>query len=399
MSADIKAAIEQLEQRVEVKINEQAKLILQGEDLSAAVKANMEAMMADIEGAYKGELKAFQAQIDDLVERGEGDANDQNAPVKTTGQLFVESDGYKKYLAREQKSVRMEVEGVKNTITNSGNNTSTHDQMLGVQGAAFRRLTVAPTIDAAPTASNIVYYSRETVWTNNAAEQAGEGADKAESDLIIVEDNKAVQTIAHTLKASKQALDDSQYLMGFIDRRMRHGVNNRLETQIMMGNGVGQNLSGWDASGNHTVTTGVGAGNSIGLVNRMKTEILSADYEPDYVYMNPIDWAVIETTQRGAGDAAYVAASGAVTYVNGGLTPLLWGLPVVVSNNVPSGTIFVKSFLADLYRDREQAIVEFFEQDEDNVQKNLVTVRAELRGAHCVIAPAAIRKATVASIT
>jgi hypothetical protein len=131
----------------------------------------------------------------------------------------------------------------------------------------------------------------------------------------------------------------------------------------------------------------------------MKMEVIGADYEPSYFYMNPADWGAAETERRASGDNAFVAASGAVSYVNNGLTPLLWGLPVVLSNNVPAGTMICKSADADMYANRESTIVEMFEQDGDNVTKNLVTVRAETRGANLVFTPAAIRTGDITAIT
>ena len=88
-----------------------------------------------------------------------------------------------------------------------------------------------------------------------------------------------------------------------------------------------------------------------------------------------------------------------MNYVNNGMTLLLWGVPVIKSNNVPAGTIYCKSRMADQFFTRQDIVVEMFEQDSDNVQKNLVTVRAESRGALAVYAPAAIRSGVIASIT
>jgi HK97 family phage major capsid protein len=179
---------------------------------------------------------------------------------------------------------------------------------------------------------------------------------------------------------------------------MVHGINNKVEQQVIAGLAASGQLSGW-ADSNSTATVPTGTGNVFGLANKMKYEIISADYEPAYFYFNPVDFAAMETIQRGAGDAAYVAASGAINYVNNGMTMLLWGLPVVVSNNVPAGTIYCKAREADMYAQRQGTVIEMFEQDSDNVQKNLVTVRAETRGALLTFAPTAIRSGVIASIT
>ncbi len=309
---------------------------------------------------------------------------------KSFGQQIMESDGIKSFLAGETNKGRTEI---KNTIVNSGNATSVHDQLSGVVAGAFRQLTVMPTVMQGSASSNIIYYSKELLWTNASAITA-EGVDKPESTLTFEEVNTSIKTIPTFLRVSKQALDDSTFLASYIERRLRHGVNNATENYV-----INNATDGWLATGNNTVTSPLLTTDVFGLANKMKMEVIGADYEPDYFYMNPADWGAAETSRRASGDNAFVAASGAVSYVNNGLTPMLWGLPVVLSNNIPVGTMICKSADADMYANRESTVVEMFEQDGDNVTKNLVTVRAETRGAELVFTPAAIRSGDITAIT
>lgn len=394
MSAEIKQALDSLEGRISEQLRAANVKAEAGEKSSQEAKATLDVMLKE-HADLTQEIGHVKEDVKSMLQKGEEIQSEQKS-TKSLGASFVESESFKAFRAsRDVKRASFEV---KNTIVNSGNNTSRHDQIDGVQGATFRRLTVMPTVQMGATDSNILYYSTETTWTNNAAGQT-EGSAKAESVWAPTEVSRPVQTIAHFIKMSKQALDDSSFLASFIDQRMRHGVNNALESQIIAGDGLGTKLSGWLAAGNSTATSPIGTGNVFGLANKMKYEVIAADYEPTYFYFNPADWSTIETTQRGTGDAAYVAASGAISYVNNGMTPMLWGIPVVTSNNVIAGTIICKSMDADLYADRMGTVVEMFEQDGTNVQSNLVTVRAETRGALAVFAPAAIRTGLLSGIT
>lgn len=349
---------------------------------SSVDKAEYKSAIKELDDA----IKALDKQIVDLAQKSGESA--QEIESKSFGSLVVESEGIKSFLDGTASKGRTEV---KNTIVNSGNNTSVHDQLSGAFGGAFRNLTVMPTLMVGPASSNIIYYSRETTWTNNAAVTV-EGNLKPESDLDFTEANTAIKTHAHFIKVSKQALDDSTFLSAYIDRRMRHGVNNAIEAYV-----ITDATDGW--VGNSTATSPLLTTDIYGLANKMKYEIIGADYKPAYYYMNPADWSAAETERRASGDNAFVAASGAVTYVNNGLTPLLWGLPVVLTNNVPAGTMYCKAVDADMYANREEVVVEMFEQDGDNAQRNLVTVRAEARGAECVFAPLAIRSGDITAIT
>ena len=363
---------------------------------SESLRADMKAMAQDHEGMIK-ELQNTVGDLQTGIEQGSLGHAGGEAKAESVGKQFVNSDGYASF--KNGSSTKARVEFQNNTITTGGDNSVTrHEQLPGVVPGAYRQLTVLPTVESAQTSSNIVYYSREASFANGAAPTA-EGGSKPEATLTFEEVSVPIVTVPHFLKVSKQALDDSTFLQSYIDRRLSYGVQLEIENQIITGDGTGQNFSGWLATGNNVVTDPAGTVDIYGLASKMKYEIIGADYVPDYFYMNPADWANAETARRGTGDNAFVAASGAVVYVNNGLTALLWGIPVVLSNSVPVGTMVCKSRDADMYLDRMQTVVEMFEQDGDNVQTNLVTVRAEARGAEAVMIPAAIRTGDITGIT
>lgn len=392
MSNEIETALSSMETKLDAAIKSVNDQCEDSGKATIEARAEVKSLLTDWNDIQK-EFKAMKGEVEDLQQKG---VNHQSAPeVKTAGQLFMESDSFASFKSGGVQKARIEV---KNTIVNSGNETSRHDQLAGVIPGAFRQLSILPTVASGTTGSNVVFFSRELSFTNAAAGTA-EGSSKPESTLTFEEVSETVKTVAHFLKASKQALDDSSFLASYIDRRMSHGVNQKIESQVVNGDGTGQNLSGWLASGNSTVTSPLLTTDIYGLANKMKSEVIAADYMPDFFYMNPVDWSTLETTRRGSGDAAFVAASGAVTYVNNGLTPLLWGLPVVTSNTVPSGTIICKSLDADMFLDRQSTVIEMFEQDGDNVTTNLVTIRGEARVVELNFVPAAIRTGLISGIT
>jgi hypothetical protein len=64
-------------------------------------------------------------------------------------------------------------------------------------------------------------------------------------------------------------------------------------------------------------------------------------------------------------------------------TPRLFGMPVYHSTAVAEGSFFCwDSTAASQIFQREAPSIQFFPQDSDNAQKNLVTVRVEERLAH-----------------
>lgn len=391
----VQDALAKIESEVQTTLGELKQRAEDGEKGNQAAVKRLDDLLknhSDLASVVEG----VKGKIEELEQKGVNHPDGNPGEVKTLARQFTESEQFKAFASGNAQKVRFEA---KATLINDGNDTSRHDQVGGVQGVALRRLTVVPTLDQGAATSNIIYYSRENAFTNAADGQGAEGTTKPESTVDIAEVNDPIITVAHFIPVSKQALDDSDFLASYLDTRMGHGVQNKVEAQIVAGLAASGQLSGWADTGNSTATNPVGTGNIFGLANKMKYEIIAADYEPAFYYFNPVDWAALETTQRGTGDAAYVGASGAVNYVNNGLTALLWGLPVVLSNNVPAGTIYCKAREADMLATRMGTMVEMFEQDSDNVQKNLVTVRAEWRGARLSFAPAAIRSGLISAIT
>lgn len=314
---------------------------------------------------------------------------------KTMGASVINDEAFAGFQSKQTKHARIEI---KNTILGEGGSpqdpTDTivpYQHMPGIVGGAFRELSLLDLLPRGQATSNTVHYTREASWTNSAAERA-EGTQKPESTLTFEDTNEPVRTVPHFLKASRQVLDDAPALASYIDSRMRHGVLQRLEAQIIAGNGTSPNLSGITSTGNHTDLTVVTADNDYDAASRAKYQVKASDYAPSFYIVNPADWGRMERKRTGiSGDETPLAGSGhAVTYLNGGMQPMLWGLPVILSNSMTAGTFICAARDALMLWERQGVAVEMFEQNQDDVEKNLVTIRAEGRFAFTVFRPAAV---------
>ena len=320
---------------------------------------------------------------------------------KSIGQSAVDSEAFKSFMAGQTKSARIEV---KNTILGESGSPQDPDRVLvpydrlpGIVPGPFRQHTILDFIPTGSTSSNSMEYTREIPaeespagFTNNAAEVA-EGGSKPQSDVLFELVNDPVRTIAHWLKLSRQVLDDAPALESYIDSRLRFGIRQRLESQILSGNGTAPNLAGLSSAGRHVAYTPATGDNSFDSISKAKYAMIGRDYNPTAVFLNPADWGAMERLKVGASDDRYIAGDGAaLNYLQGGLIPMIWGMQVVPNNNVPSGKFYVVDPSSMTLFQRSGATVEMFEQDDTNVQSNLVTVRAELRAALCVFTPAGV---------
>lgn len=392
---DLDQAFVALEKKLQEAVGKYESQVTETGKAAASVRADVQKLAEDYKQALEGSVE-MQDRLKEVEQKLAGGMAGKGASEhKSWGQSFVDSDALTNFKSGGATKASIEV---KNTILGEGGSPQNPvDTIVGAQRlpgivpGAFRALNVLDFVPTGVTGSNQIEYTRELSWTNNSAERA-EGAAKPENVLTFELVNDPVRTIAAFIKASKQVLDDAPMLQSYIDRRMRHGIQARLQSQILKGNGTSPNIAGLSASGRHTAFTPETGEIALDSLNRAKYAIIGADYMPNLIILNPADWGAIERVKSTSSSNDYAAGDGAaLSYINGGMTPMVWGIPVVASNDVASGKFYMMDSNAIQLFMRSGVTVEMFEQDSDNVQKNLLTIRAEMRAALATYSPLAIR--------
>ena len=303
------------------------------------------------------------------------------------GKQLVKGGSYKAFVESDFAQ-RCRVE-VKNTLTGSDTNVAP-DRKPGIVPGASNLLTIESLYAHVPTASNAIEFTKEASFTNSAAE-AAEGAAKAESALTWSLVNQPVSTVAHWIKISRQLAMDNRALGAYVDTRMRYGVNRKVETQLVTGDGVAPNIAGFMKSGNYTAHGYADAAlgstlKKLVLIRKVIADLWNAGYIANAIVLNAADWAAIEidllTSTSNAVRVSYDALG----------NPMLFGCRVVQSVGMTADTFAVGDFNqhGTIY-DRESVVVDMSESDSDNFTKNLITLRAERRLALTSEVPAAIR--------
>ncbi|MEY2655019.1 MAG: hypothetical protein RLZZ524_2047, partial [Pseudomonadota bacterium] len=261
---------------------------------------------------------------------------------------------------------------VKNTVT-SGSTTVFPDQRPGVIPGSFVPLTVRDVIRAIPVSSNMVNSLREASFTNDAAETA-QAAAKPESDITFEQYNVPIETVAHWIKISNQLLADAPAVVAYIETRLRDGLGQRIEQQLLNGNGTAPNLSGLTDAGNFTAYTPTAGDTLVDAINRIKYTMWASGNTPDTVIVNPADWGAMERTREGAGTGQYLYG---MPGMNSAMNP--FGLRVVLSPKLAAGNLLVARFSdSAVIFNRSSATVEMGYVNDD-FTKNLITIRAEER--------------------
>jgi len=299
------------------------------------------------------------------------------------------------------------LEWAQKTLLRGGSTTSggafvLEDHQPGFLDILQAPLNVLDLIARSGTSSDTIEYVKEDTFTNAAAfvaEATGYTAStlggtglKPETALAYSTQTATVRTMAHWIPVTNRMLSDAPAIRGIIDGRLLFGLQQKLQSQIVSGDGTGENLTGLLNSGLGVVSKG--SDSNIDALYKGRTQVTWTGFGRASAYvLNPTDWQNIrlarETTLTGVNPGGYLFGP-----PSGLGAPTLWGIPVVEDPNIPAGTGLVGDFQqgATLY-DREQGAVRVGTVN-DQFIRNIQTILAELRVAFVVWRPAVFSRVT-----
>ena len=379
-TGEIKGSLET--QAKEVKSIQEA-----AEENVKEVKSSIANVATDVKGVddrlTKLEVKSNRALEGELMES------------KSAGQQFTASAEFKNRSGFRTDHVELNQSLITKDITNanaSAGPLTTQFRNPTIFRDPNRQVLIRDLLTTIPVSDSAVEVMRELSFTNNAAPQAGELVTKAESNITYSQETYVVQTMAHHVIASRQILADVPRLQAEIDNRLMYGLDLLSDSQLLLGDGTGNNLKGLLVD---SAVTDLGASDAeagtvwVDFIRQGVTALQLANYQATAVVVSPQDWEVLETSK--GTDGHYIWA----TVPQGG-EARMWRIPVVVSNAMPQGTFLMGDFAmgATIY-DRQQKSVYTADQHGDLFIKNGIAILAEERMAFAIERPAAFVKGTL----
>ncbi len=338
---------------------------------------------------------------------GKSGAAGQPAMLKTYGAQFVESQDFKDFLRflapsghiNENKrfdSPAVQIAGLDfKTLITGASDTSAGAMIVNQVDPLVllgrRPLTIFDLITVGDTESDTIEYPRVTTETNNAAVVAeatatsgGSGA-SPESALALEKVTAVVKAISHFIPATNRALNDAGQVRTLIDNFLEHGLREKLEDQIVGGDGSGENFTGIaNVSG---VQAQAWATNILTTLRQARTKVRVTGRAKASAYLlHPNDWEDIDLLQDN--EARYFFGGPSVLG-----TPRLWGLPVVECEAVTEGYGYCGDFKQVVLWNRAGATIQVSNSHSDFFIRGLVAILAELRAAMGILRPSAIVEA------
>lgn len=351
------------------------------------------------------ELEALGKEVEDLVAlEGVSDATKQrqtaleamggvsfpdakaqlrDSEPKLFGDLFIESDSFKSYQQTKAKNgpVAMLDVSLKTLFQTSAGWAPETVRTGRVVDFATRPIQIIDLVPSGTTGQTAIVYMEETTFTNAAAEVAEAGV-KPEAALALTEQTSPVRKIAVWIPVTKEQLEDVEGIRSYLNNRLSFMLRQRLDSQILNGNGVAPNLTGI------LNTTGIQsfalAGDRFDAIyEAIKRVRVTGRAQPNVVIMHPNDWQQLRLARTNEG--LYILGNPDMAGPS-----RLWGLPMVEADAITEGTALTGDFpnFSQLF-EKKGVEISITDSHSDYFIYNKLVVLAEIRVALPIYRPAA----------
>jgi HK97 family phage major capsid protein len=265
--------------------------------------------------------------------------SDQGGPAynggprqKSFGELFTESDAYKLKAGAVGPERTLDIE-LKTLMTTAAGFAPEVTRTGRLVEFATRPIQVAELIPQTTTGQSAVQYMEETTFTNAAAEVA-EGGTYPEAALAFTEQTSLVRKISVYLPVTDEQLEDEPRLRGILDNRLPFMVRQRLDSQILVGNGTAPNLRGLlNVVGIQAQAKGADPTPDAVYKAMVKVQVVG-QAQPNLLVMHPNDWQDIRLLRTADGLYIWGNPSDAGP-------ERMWGLTVAMAQALTENTALV----------------------------------------------------------
>jgi len=322
---------------------------------------------------------------------GERAAHEARRQGKSIGQLFVESKAYRGRTGGVGPETKLDIE--LKTLMSTGAGWLPETTRTGrVVDFATRPVQVTDLIPATTTTQSAVVYMEETTFTNNAAETAesvqGTPGTYPEAVLALTEQSSTVRKVAVYIPVTDEQLEDEPQVRGYIDTRLPFMLRQRLDSQILNGNGTAPNLRGiLNVAGIQTQAKGTDP--TPDAVYKAMTKVrVTGRAMPTGAIFHPNDWQDIRLLRTADGIYIWGNPSDAGP-------ERIWGLQVAQSDAITENTALVGDFATYVELATRRGIdVQVSNSHSTFFIEGKQAMRADLRAALVVYRPAAFCQVT-----
>lgn len=245
------------------------------------------------------------------------------------------------------------------------------------------------------TNSNIIRHIRD-MGGEGGPGMVDAGGTKPQIDRDLQIYDSPVRKIATYFRVPEEMIEDIPYLSSFLSQIGMEEVMVVEDAQILYGDGTGQNLTGL-----FTAATAFAAGTSVIGASSNQYDVLRAAKKqlrvakiggPLVGLISPVDWFEMKSIKDTTNNYVLLGGGNGID-----LSMNIDGIQLIEHTAITAGDFIVFSPRAAQIFDRTGTSVRFYDQDQDNAIKNLITIVIEKRLALVIYRPTAIVDGTFAA--
>ncbi len=355
--AEIKTAIDDFKSTLDANLEEKLSAFMRADGENFTELKNDFEKQKELNTELKGRLNEMETKMSAVSQSNEG-AIEKDYSSELKSQLKENFESIKLVTKGRNASIEMKAVGIMTTANNlTGDVVKTYGGYTRVPSQMVNLSDLVPTVQSS-TGTFVIY--RESGSEGSIGLQANPGDIKNQIDYDFEEVVFTARYIAGYARFAKQMAQDLPFLTSFLPEALRRDYY-KAENDIFYA-ALKDGATASTADGETVIER---------IIQDMG-QLEAANYMVNGVVLNPADWASIAITKAGQFSLPSV-----VTFINGNLT--INGIPVVKASWVSAGEYII----GDWSRAKKVVVdglsVEFFEQDQDNVIRNLITARVESR--------------------
>jgi HK97 family phage major capsid protein len=304
------------------------------------------------------------------------------------GEMFVKSRAYNEaYKKHNQRDVPATLDIDIKTLFQTGAGFAPQSVRSGlIVDAVARPIQLLDLIPTRPISQAVDKYMLETTRTNNAAETAEAGTYN-EDVYVFTEETSAVKKITSSLPVTDEQLEDAPEVAAILDQRLRFGLRQRLDGQVLVGDGSGSNLTGILSTAG--IQTQAKSTDPVfdAVFKAMTLVSVTGRAFPNALIFHPTDWQGVRLARTA--DGVYIMGNPSQP---GPMS--LFGLPVAICDAGSAGTAYAADLLNFTYIGERRGVNVEIGYSGTQFAEGKKLLRADLRACFTVTRPAAICKIT-----
>jgi len=328
------------------------------------------------------------------------DRHDQVQDVRSIGERFTGAEGFEdwsKHGARGSFNVPLEGLDIRSVTDTTLGSTSggafVVPTMLPRVGQKFldRKVFLTDLLDSIPVPSASVEFVQDVSPLADLADKAAETSEdsaKPQAGFTSSLVTTPVATIPAWVNITRQVAQDVPQIQAYLNGRLRYALKRRFDKQAINGDGSSPNLKGLINQSN-IVTNAPGSSEARYITIRHTIKLMNDnEAEPELIVLNPADSEYF--------DLANSAANGihAVPNANDGPAKMAWGMQIVTSTAVASGTAVLLDPTCVALLDRMEPTAFLTDSHASNFTANILTLLLELRAGLALFNPSGVGVAT-----